>query len=217
MTRCTKKTEALYYKQIHNPRLMPSNITRAGVSTPMLLGAVTAILIAAGVTYYLMSSTAPEAIAPAAIPTSSPAGTTPPPTASPAQPTAPSAIHYTGTVLAGTSAPLLEFNPTDFAAAQEANKVIVLYFYANWCPECRAEFPKMEQAFNTLDTNQVVGFRVNFNDNQTGNAEVALAREHGIAYQHTKVIIKNGQQLLKSPETWEQDRYPREINQALAP
>jgi hypothetical protein len=56
---------------------------------------------------------------------------------------------------------------------------------------------------------------VNFNDNQTDADEQALAREHGIAYQHTKVFIKNGQQILKSPESWAQSRYVTEITNAL--
>jgi thiol-disulfide isomerase/thioredoxin len=122
---------------------------------------------------------------------------------------------YTGSVLAGTSSPLLDFNATDFAAAKASNKLIVLYFYADWCPICAEEFPKMQAAFNSLTTDQVVGFRVNFNDDETDATEEALAREHGVAYQHTKVFIKNGQRSLKSPETWDQSRYTTEITNAL--
>ena len=124
------------------------------------------------------------------------------------------ATTYSGAILAGTSAPLLDFNQQDFAAAQQSDKIIVLYFYANWCPICRAEFPKMQAAFNELTTDEVIGFRVNFNDNETDKDEEALARQHGVAYQHTKVIVKNGTQILKSPETWSKDRYLTEITQA---
>lgn len=119
-------------------------------------------------------------------------------------------------VLADTPAPLLDFTKADFDAAVKSDKLVVLYFYANWCPICRAEFPKAAAAFNELTTDRVIGFRVNFNDNQTDADEVALAREHGIAYQHTKVFIKNGRQVLKSPESWEQSRYVTEITNALA-
>src|SRR3989344_3908947 len=97
---------------------------------------------------------------------------------------------YTGTRLAGDLAPLLGFNQADFAAVQQSNKLIVLFFYANWCPICRAEFPVMQDIFNELTTDQVIGFRVNYNDDETDDLEVALAREHGIAYQHTKVLLK---------------------------
>ncbi|MBI1833335.1 MAG: thioredoxin family protein [Candidatus Andersenbacteria bacterium] len=124
-------------------------------------------------------------------------------------------VAFQGAVLAGTSAPLLDFTKSDFDAAVASNKLIVLYFYANWCPICRAEFPKTETAFNELISDQVVGFRVNFNDNETDEFEEELAREHGVAYQHTKVFVRSQQQILKSPETWEKDRYLSEIQKAL--
>lgn len=122
---------------------------------------------------------------------------------------------YQGTVLAGTTAPLLDFTKADYDAAVASDKLVVLYFYANWCPICRAEFPKMEDAFNQLTSENVIGFRVNFNDNETDDFEKDLARQYGVAYQHTKVLVKNGEQVLKSPESWEQARYLEEINSAL--
>lgn len=121
-----------------------------------------------------------------------------------------------GRRLAGNAAPLLDFAQADFEEALASDKLIVLYFYANWCPICAKEFPLMQAAFDELTSDDVIGFRVNFNDNQTDDNEVALAREHGIAYQHTKVFIRNRKQILKSPESWEQSQYGQEINNALA-
>jgi thiol-disulfide isomerase/thioredoxin len=117
-----------------------------------------------------------------------------------------------GEVLAGSSAPLLDFNKADYDAALKTDKLIVLYFYANWCPICRVEFPIMQNAFNELSTDKVIGFRVNYNDNQTDSDEVAIARQFGVAYQHTKVFVKNGVRILKSPEGWDDKRYDMEIN-----
>lgn len=126
-----------------------------------------------------------------------------------------SMMQYSGATLAGKSSPLLDFTKTDFDAALASDKLIVLYFYANWCPTCAVEFPIMQSVFNELTTDQVIGFRVNYNDSDTDADEVALAREHGIAYQHTKVFLKNGKQILKSPETWDRQRYLAEITGAL--
>ena len=123
---------------------------------------------------------------------------------------------YAGQVLAGTQALLLDFNKADYDAAFETDKLIALYFYANWCPICKAEFPKMQAAFNELTTDKVIGFRVNYNDNETDNDEKALAREFGVAYQHTKVFLKNGARVLKSPESWNQERYLTEITRFLS-
>jgi len=124
-------------------------------------------------------------------------------------------MKYSGAVLAGKSAPLLDFTKTDYDAAVKSDKLVVLYFYANWCPICKAEFPVMQNAFNELSIDQVIGFRVNYNDDQTGADEKALAKQFGVAYQHTKVFVKNGERILKSPEGWDDKRYDMEITKAL--
>jgi len=122
---------------------------------------------------------------------------------------------YSGAVLAGKSAPLLDFTKADYDVAVKSDKLVVLYFYANWCPICKAEFPVMQGVFNGLSTDNVIGFRVNYNDDQTDADEKALAKQFGVAYQHTKVFVKNGQRILKSPEGWDDKRYDTEINSAL--
>ncbi|MBI2475771.1 MAG: thioredoxin family protein [Candidatus Taylorbacteria bacterium] len=122
---------------------------------------------------------------------------------------------YTGAVLAGKSAPLLDFTKADYDEAVKSDKLVVLYFYANWCPICKVEFPLAQAAFNELTTDKVVGFRVNYKDSDTDADEVALARQFGVAYQHTKVFLKNGKQILKAPDSWDNKRYNIEINKAI--
>lgn len=123
---------------------------------------------------------------------------------------------YSGTVLAGSVAPLLDFNQSDYEKATASGKLVVLYFYANWCPVCQRETSEaLYPAFNALSNPAVVGFRVNFSDNQTDDNERALAREFGVAYQHTKVFVRNGERILKSPEEWNTERYASEINAAV--
>lgn len=124
---------------------------------------------------------------------------------------------YTGTLIAGSlsGSPLLEFNQKDYDAAAASGKLVVLYFYANWCPNCKAEFPKMEAVFDDLNDPNVVGFRVNYNDSETAAEEKESARAHGVAYQHTKVFVRNGERILKSPESWDESRYRSEIAKSV--
>lgn len=120
---------------------------------------------------------------------------------------------FSGEVIAGSSAPFLDFVQADYEKALETDKLVVLYFYANWCPICRQEVQDaLYPAFDELSRNDVVGFRINYNDSDTDDAERELAREFGVAYQHTKVFLKNGERVLKSPESWSKDRYHEEIN-----
>lgn len=123
---------------------------------------------------------------------------------------------FTGEVLAGSASQLFVFNKGDYEYALNSHKLIVLYFYANWCPICVEELPHLYSAFNELRTAEVVGFRVNFNDGDTDDDERQLASEYGVPYQHTKVFVKNRERILKSPEQWDKARYLQEINNSLS-
>lgn len=128
----------------------------------------------------------------------------------------PEKVLYEGAVLAGTSDQLLDFKKADYDKALTSDNLVVLYFYADWCPVCRAETENsLYPAFNEIDSGKIVGFRVNYNDKDTDSDEKELAREFGVAYQHTKVFVRNGQRILKSPEEWNKDRYLSEMRNAL--
>jgi len=123
-----------------------------------------------------------------------------------------SKLVYKGKKLAGDSSPLLDFTSEDYEAAKLSDKLVVLYFYANWCPICREEFPKMEDAFDELTGDRVIGFRVNYNDNQTSAAERALASELGVTAENTKILIRTGETLSQSSDPWDKEHYLAEID-----
>jgi len=116
-----------------------------------------------------------------------------------------------GNILAGTTTPYIDYNKEDYDKALAEGKTVVLYFYASWCPICRVEQSSTFSAFNELQLPNVVGFRVNFKDSDTTDDEIELAKQFGVTYQHTKVIIKNGERVLKAPDGWDKERYISEI------
>lgn len=137
---------------------------------------------------------------------------------SPTQESSPSAQNISGLsgkVLAGNSALFLEFNKADYDKALSEDKIILLDFYANWCPICRGEAPAIHEGFNNLTTDKVIGFRVNFKDSDTDKDEEQLAKDFKIPYQHTKVILKNGQEFSRSTDSWTKQTFDKEINLAL--
>lgn len=122
---------------------------------------------------------------------------------------------FSGTVLSGKKSKLLDFNKADYDAALRTEKLIVIYFYADWCPICQAELPNIYAAFNELDTDETTGFRVNFNDDQTDPDEKILAREFGVSYQHTKIFISRGRKVLKAEEPWQKNQYLEKIKEFI--
>ena len=125
-------------------------------------------------------------------------------------------VTWNGDVLAGNGqAILLDFDQGDYEQALASGQPVFLYFYAKWCPSCRAEVPKMQAAFNDESIGAVAGFRVNYKDNDTDDFEKDLAREFGIGYQHTKVALVNGERVLKSPEQWDTPRYLSELTNII--
>ena len=118
---------------------------------------------------------------------------------------------YTGKVLAGSITKYLDFNKADYDKALKEKKKILLYFYASWCPICKREQVDTFTAFNEINDLDLIGFRVNYRDSDTDSDEEALAKEFGVSYQHTKVILKDGQRAGKWPDSWDKQRYLEEL------
>ena len=118
---------------------------------------------------------------------------------------------YKGQILAGTTSKYLDFTKADYDKALKENKKILLYFYASWCPLCKKEQPEIMAAFNELTDQDLVGFRVHYNDGEDNNDAKALTQQFQVPYQHTKVIIKDGKQVLKAPDSWGKQRYLTEL------
>lgn len=114
---------------------------------------------------------------------------------------------YVGEVLAGDASPYLAFTKRDYDKAQGEGKIVLLYFYANWCPICIDEEKHVYEAFNALTRDDIVGFRVNYRDSEADSFEEQLAKDFGVTYQHTKVILKDGEQVTKAPNSWDTDDY----------
>ncbi|MBI1871846.1 thioredoxin family protein [Candidatus Collierbacteria bacterium] len=117
-----------------------------------------------------------------------------------------------GAVLAGKKSYLYVFAKKAYEEALASDKTILLYFYANWCPVCRGEQLEIFSGFDELDSDSIIGFRVNFDDSETDKDEEALAREFRVTYQHTKIILKNGKEVSRSDIPWDKEEFLKELN-----
>ncbi len=121
-----------------------------------------------------------------------------------------------GEKIAGAASVYLAYGKNDYQRALDGDKIILLSFYADWCPFCRAEEPEIEVGFNNLASDKLVGFRVNYNDSETDADEKALADQYKITYQHTKVILKNGVEVFRTGDTWTKEDFASIVNPILA-
>ena len=106
------------------------------------------------------------------------------------------------------------FTQSAYDSAVADGKTIVLFFYADWCPNCKSEDSVYERVSSEAPANLAI-FRVNYRDSETDSVEEGLARTYGVSSQHTKVIIRDNKVVLKTPATWN-DATAREELAALA-
>ncbi len=118
--------------------------------------------------------------------------------------------------LAGKETKYLKFSQDEYEKALKEKKIIFLDFYANWCPICRAEEPNLKAGFNSLKTDKIIGFRVNWGDSDTDEDEKKLAQEFGVVHQTAKIILKDGKPVF-GPEIvdWDKDMLVKALTQYI--
>lgn len=107
------------------------------------------------------------------------------------------------------------YDPELYQAALNDNKIVFLYFRANWCPICNAERPHIQSGFDSIGYTDVVGFEVHYNDDETKQFDNELIKKFQVPYQHTKIILdRNGNVLLKTLDVFSKERVVLEIEKA---
>lgn len=177
---------------------------------PLVLALLLVAAAAGGATYYVRQTGRAELTTGPDIPVG-PRESSPSPTAtvsvSPAgEPSAPPAAAQM----------VAEFSMAGYTNAVKTGKLAVLYYYANWCPVCKAEFPTFQASIRDLNESRVASFRVNYNDSDTDSEETAAAKTFQVGYQHTLVIVKNGNLAFKgSVAGWTQEQFTEKIREFL--
>ncbi|MBI4167543.1 MAG: thioredoxin family protein [Candidatus Aenigmarchaeota archaeon] len=95
-------------------------------------------------------------------------------------------------IAAGDATKYMRFSKADYQRSLADGKTIHLYFYANWCPICAEERPKIFAAYGRLNYTDVVGYEVHYNDNEVTADDAYATKLFQIPYQHTTVILDKG-------------------------
>jgi thiol-disulfide isomerase/thioredoxin len=114
-------------------------------------------------------------------------------------------------LIGGGASRYYNWDKTKFDQAVAEGKTIYLEFSADWCPACQAQEPELIAGFAELNDPNVIGFKIHYKDDQSTDEHNALIKQYQIAYQHTKVVLKDGKQVLKSPESWSRNKFVEEM------
>ena len=95
--------------------------------------------------------------------------------------------------LAGTAAAdELPFNQAKYQQAVVANKPVVVYLHADWCPTCRAQQPIVDRLSQESKFKNVTIFVADY------DKEVALEQSLKVTKQSTFVVFKQGHEVTRS-------------------
>lgn len=109
----------------------------------------------------------------------------------------------------------IKFEQGLYEKSLDEDKVILLDFYANWCPICNSEKPKIIAGLNELNDPNVIAYQVHIKDDEETDDTKALAKKFGVTLQYTKIILKNGEMVTKSLEPWSKEKTINELKKVI--
>jgi hypothetical protein len=118
---------------------------------------------------------------------------------------------YSGKWLAGKTTYYIEYTDYAYATAIRENKLILLNFYNYKNAACVKDDAEALKAFTSMNYDDVIGFRVDFGNENVDVEEKNIALKHGIAVDNTKVIVRDGKRVFKEVVSWSKDDYVTEI------
>ncbi len=75
---------------------------------------------------------------------------------------------------------LKDINGKSHTLSQYKGKIVLLNFWASWCPPCREEMPSMQKLFTSWDKNKYVMLAVNLKEDES--AVKAFARQNNYTF-----------------------------------
>ena len=86
----------------------------------------------------------------------------------------------------GSEAPEFTLQGVDgkkYSLSDYENKIIILNFWASWCPPCKAELPELNNFYENLDSEQAEFLSINMFDTESGISELrSFIEEQGIDF-----------------------------------
>jgi len=121
-----------------------------------------------------------------------------------------------GKIISGrTNAPFRMFDQVLYEQAISDENIIVLYFCSDADPICQVESPDIAEGFDKLTVSNVVGFQIDYNQETMSEYEKNLVETFDIDTQHTKLVLVDGEEALRSSEAWTTPRFVEAITELV--
>ncbi|MCR4264293.1 MAG: hypothetical protein NUV98_06270 [Candidatus Roizmanbacteria bacterium] len=121
-----------------------------------------------------------------------------------------------GQIISGeTTAPYRMFDSHRYEQALADEQVLVLYFCSAEDPICQVESPDIAEGFDKLTVSNVVGFQIDYNQETMSEYEKNLVETFDIDTQHTKLVLVDGEEALRSSEAWTTPRFVEAIGKVV--
>lgn len=101
---------------------------------------------------------------------------------------------------ANAQAAMTEYSASEFRAAQEEGRTIVVDVHASWCPTCRAQAPIINELRSDPRLADALFVRVNFDDDR------AFLRAHRVSRQSTILVFNGAEEKGRSIAETNRDR-----------
>jgi peroxiredoxin len=108
-----------------------------------------------------------------------------------------------------------EYTTDNFKLAQEEGKLVLLYFYTDWCPGCYIELMQLKKALKKFDPEEIAVYVVDYKGEGVIAEEEELARDLKVDTKQTKVLIYRGHEVMRSSDPWDEKRYAFELDTIL--
>jgi thiol-disulfide isomerase/thioredoxin len=124
-------------------------------------------------------------------------------------------VGYVGTPLAGEKTFYIRFNMADYDFAVSKGKLIFINFYSTECAYCQDDNAAALNAFDSMNYENVVGFRALFNDPASTLDDKDIALKYGVDGPNTKVIVRDGKRVFKATDSWNKQTFIDEITRNI--
>jgi thioredoxin 1 len=102
------------------------------------------------------------------------------------------------------------FTPENFEASKKEGKVILLHFFADWCPSCRAQKKVMDSILSERELNEIVFLRVDYDN------ALRLRKEFKVNRQSTLIVLRGEREVARKAGITDKDEIRDYLIEATA-